>query len=49
MSGDLFLKINSNCQMQDTKKLLNIWKNPRLYRGNEEIENPVSSIKLGVY
>lgn len=35
--------------MQDTKKLLNIWRNPRVYWRYEEIEKPVSSIKLGIY
>ena len=35
--------------MQDTKELLSIWRNPGVYWVYEEIENPVSSSKLGIY
>ncbi|KAK6287112.1 hypothetical protein POUND7_013291, partial [Theobroma cacao] len=41
--------IKSNCQMRDTKELLNTRRNSSIKWGHEEIEDSVSSTKKGLY
>ncbi|KAK6259329.1 hypothetical protein SCA6_013803 [Theobroma cacao] len=41
--------IKSNCQMRDAKELLNTRRNSSINWGHEEIEDSVSSTKIGLY